>query len=95
MTMTELAQKINRDKSTTTVLVRKLCRSGFVTRKQSPTDKRIVFISLSPTGREYTKSTAMISKQLNNTCYTGFSDKEKEDVYNLLTKIADNFSNAL
>lgn len=95
LTMTELAQKINRDKSTTTVLVRKLCKAGFVEREQSTTDNRVVYISLTSTGREYNKSTAMISKELTKTCYNGFSEKEKEAVYELLNRIADNFSNAL
>ena len=95
LTMTELAQKINRDKSTTTVLVRKLINVGYVEREQSTADNRVVYIRLSPAGRAHTRATQQISGLLNNTCYTGFSEKEKEDVYNLLLRIAENFNNAI
>ena len=42
MTMGELAERINRDKSTTTVLVRKLEAEGFLTGSPDPSDKRII-----------------------------------------------------
>ena len=40
MPMGELAEKINRDKSTTTVLVRKLEAEGYITGEADPADKR-------------------------------------------------------
>ena len=40
MTMGELSEKINRDKSTTTVLVRKLEKDGFISGAPDPADKR-------------------------------------------------------
>lgn len=92
LTMTELAKKINRDKSTTTVLVRKLSNAGFVERDKSTIDNRVVYIRLSQQGREYTNATAQISKELNETCYTGFSEKDKEAIFTLLLRIAENFS---
>ena len=47
MTMGDLAEKINRDKSTTTVLVRKLESEGFTTGEPDPSDKRsrIIFLT--------------------------------------------------
>ena len=55
MKMNELSEKINRDKSTTTVLVQKLINEGFVEVKTSEKDKRSKLISLSEKGRDYNK----------------------------------------
>ena len=51
MTMGDLAEKINRDKSTTTVLVRKLEKDGFITRTQYNTIPPTVEYSLAERGR--------------------------------------------
>jgi DNA-binding MarR family transcriptional regulator len=89
--MSLLAQRINRDKSTTTVLVKKLESSGYVTRESSQEDKRVTYVKLSDKGHQYTDATAAISQQLVATCYEGFSEEEKRTVYILLSRIADNF----
>jgi DNA-binding MarR family transcriptional regulator len=94
LTMTELAKRINRDKSTTTVLVRKLESAGFIERERSSEDNRVIHIRLSPQGRVYTEATGKISKQLNETCYTGFSEEEKATIFSLLLKISENFTNS-
>lgn len=89
--MGELARQVNRDKSTVTVLVRKLEQNGFVLRETSADDNRVTYISLSRKGREYTDLTASISRELIATCYQGFSEQEKQQVFSLLRRIALNF----
>ena len=91
MRMNELSEKINRDKSTTTVLVQKLINKGLVEVKSSETDKRSKLISLSEKGREYNKLTAEISSELIKTFYQGFSREEKETFFELLCRIEQNF----
>ena len=91
MRMNELSEKINRDKSTTTVLVQKLINKGLVEVKSSETDKRSKLISLSEKGREYNKLTAEISSELIKTFYQGFSREEKETFFALLCRIEQNF----
>ena len=54
ITMKELAQKINRDKSTTTVLVRKLEAAGLVKITVDPGDKRNKLLCLTTKGSKYT-----------------------------------------
>mgnify|MGYP003429982624 FL=1 len=90
--MTELAKKVNRDKSTVTVLIRKLENYGFVERVSDQKDNRIVFISLSEKGKAYTQKMLEISKDLLSTCYNGFSDEEKEATLELLKRIYNNFA---
>ncbi|MBQ4237590.1 MAG: MarR family transcriptional regulator, partial [Treponema sp.] len=73
----EIAQKINRDKSTATVLIRRLIDEGLVEETSSPDDNRIKLISLTDKGKKLNDTTSGISKSLLEVCYRGFSDEEK------------------
>lgn len=91
ITMKELAAKINRDKSTTTVLVRKLEQAGLVNVQCSTIDKRNKILTLTQKGREYNQMTSSLSKELLNTFYKGFSQEEKEEFCDFLERIKGNF----
>ncbi len=91
MTMGELAEKINRDKSTTTVLVRKLEVEGFICGESAPGDKRSRIIFLSEKGKQFNKTAKKLSSELLETFYKGFSDEEKEAFFQTLLKIKNNF----
>lgn len=90
MSMKELASRINRDKSTTTVLVRKLEGANLVKIERSVTDRRQKFIALTENGREWTDLTLRLSQDLLGECYKGFSDEEKTTLLNLLLRIKNN-----
>ena len=89
--MGELSQKINRDKSTTTVLVRKLIALGLVQEEADPKDKRNKFISLTKKGKEYNQMTDELSSELQKTFYKGFTSEEKEQFCAFLNRIEENF----
>ena len=91
MPMGELASNINRDKSTTTVLVRKLEKEGLVQSEPDATDKRSRLISLTPEGAKYTQATSGISAELISTFYRGFSEEEKAEFAGYLERIKKNF----
>ncbi len=91
LTMTEVAQKIDKDKSTTTVLIEKLVKLGYVHREKSKIDSRVSFISLSEKGKSYSNQMEQISKILSEKFYAGFSEDEKKTVFSLLEKIQSNF----
>ena len=91
MTMGELAERINRDKSTTTVLVRKLEAEGFLTGTPDPSDKRSRVIYLTEKGKQFNNTAMELSKDLLSTFYKGFDEKEKHLFYESLLKIRDNF----
>ena len=93
MNMGELAERINRDKSTTTVLVRKLEAEGFLTGTPDPSDKRSRIIFLTPKGKQFNKTAKALSEELLSTFYKGFSEQEKEDFFHSLLKIQENFKN--
>lgn len=90
MTMGELAIKINRDKSTTTVLVRKLEKDGLISTYPDINDKRSRIIHLTEKGKQFNQVTSDISKNLLNTFYKNFSEEEKEQFVNFLSKIEKN-----
>ena len=80
--MKELAAKINRDKSTTTVLVRKLAQEGLVSAVPSPEDRRNKILTLTPKGAEYNSLMQKLSKELLAKFYKGFSEEEINDFVN-------------
>ncbi len=89
--MNELAQKINRDKSTTTVLVRKLEKDGLLCMQYDENDRRNKFVMLTEKGREYNKNTQEISNLLLQKFYSDFTEDEKELFVNFLERIENNF----
>ena len=91
LTMQEIAKKINRDKSTTTVLIKKLENLGLVKTSQSPSDSRVKCVSLSPLGVEYNRHTQEISQSLKTRFFSGLSQADAETLDTLLDKIKNNF----
>ena len=91
MNMGDLAQKINRDKSTTTVLVRKLEKEGLVKCENGENDKRSRIVSLTEKGKQFNQTTQEISKELLETFYKDFSDEEKNVFFEMLLRIKKNF----
>ena len=90
MTMGQIAEKINRDKSTTTVLIKKLLEKGLVKTENCPEDSRKKLISLTEDGKKYNALTGGISRQLLEACYKNFSGEEKETLLKLLVKMSRN-----
>ena len=69
VTMQELSEKIHRDPSTITALVKKLVLGGYVQTQKSITDKRRTEVSLTPKGKRLrstfeTISTTLVSTQM-------------------------------
>lgn len=69
VTMQELSEKIHRDPSTITALVKKLVLGGYVQTQKSVTDKRRTEVSLTPKGKSLrsafeTISTTLVSTQM-------------------------------
>lgn len=92
MNLGELALKINRDKSTTTSLVKKLENEGFIEVKKDESDARKKIIRLTANGKSYNEKTTALSAHLLSTCYKGFSLDEKKQLVELLNKLSKNLS---
>ena len=91
----ELAEKINRDKSTATVLVRKLEKEGFIFMEKDSSDSRKKIIRLSEKGMKFNSATENLSRQLISSAFSSFSDNEKEELLSLLYRIYENLYDAV
>lgn len=91
LTMREISEKINRDKSTTTQLIKKLESLGYVRTSSSPEDSRIKLVKLTPQGIKYNDTTSAISDRLKDRFFTGLSDSEISKLEATLDKISENF----
>ncbi|MBE6071874.1 MAG: winged helix-turn-helix transcriptional regulator [Clostridium butyricum] len=91
LTMKEISERIERDKSTVTALVNKLIKQGYVEKTKDIDDNRVAFVSLTEKGKALKPMFDTISKDLISTVYEGISEKEKEEVLRTLLKIKNNF----
>jgi MarR family transcriptional regulator, organic hydroperoxide resistance regulator len=91
LTMGDIAQKIDRDKSTVTSLVKKLGELGYVKTSTSLSDSRVTMVRLTPRGLALEGDFNEISTLLQNRIYEGFTDLEKEILVRLLMRIKGNF----
>lgn len=92
LTLTEIANSINRDRSTVTTLVDKLTKLGYVASRKNPEDRRSSLVFLTQKGKELESGFIEISCKLYEIEYKNISDEEKEVFRSVLTKIHDNFS---
>ncbi|MCI1274379.1 MAG: MarR family winged helix-turn-helix transcriptional regulator [Clostridiaceae bacterium] len=89
-TMNELAQSIHRTKATTTVLVDKLEKFGFLERQKSVNDSRVTFLTLTEKGQNFKPIFEKISKDLIDKLYQGFTNDEIIAANKLLKKMLKN-----
>ncbi len=85
--MKELAEIIDKDKSTITALVNKLMALGYVEKTKDDDDSRISIISLTKKGKALKPSFVEVSKKMCTKAYEGISESDKEKLYALLMKL--------
>lgn len=90
MILSELAQNINREKNTTTVLVRKLEDHGYVECRKSNEDKRRTIVTLTKKGMAIEKAFKSVSEVLIGRTWQGFSENEKEVFISMLARVRSN-----
>ena len=91
LTMKDLAEKIDKDKSTVTVLVDKLIKQGYVEKTRDIEDNRVVFVTLTEKGKDLRPMFDAISQDLLSIVYKDISQNEKDDFIKILKKIKSNF----
>ncbi len=90
-TMKELADIVDRKKSTVTTLVEKLVSLGFAAKNQDLNDSRIFRISLTDKGRGLKDSLIEISGKLINRVYKDMPDEERKQVVKSLKRINEHW----
>ena len=90
--MTELSQLLSIDNSTITGLIDRLEKSGFVSRKVSPTDRRIFNIYLTTQGMKEINRAKTVIRRVNEEIKTGFSEQEIESFKKVLNSFFEKFN---
>lgn len=90
--MTELSQLLSIDNSTITGLIDRLEKSGFVSRKVSPTDRRIFHIYLTTQGMKEINRAKTVIRRVNEEIKTGFSEQEIESFKKVLNSFFEKFN---
>ena len=91
LAMTEIARRIDRDRSTVTTLVAKLVDYGYVRRSPGAEDGRVTRIRLTKKGKDIEAAFQEISETMIERTYRGFSDQERSTLTDLLNRVAENW----
>lgn len=84
MAVTQITKLLLLDTSTLTPLLKRLEKIGYITRKRSTTDERVVMIGLTETGDKLRDEACMIPEQL--VAGLNFTNEELAELYRLLYK---------
>lgn len=90
LTMKDLASNIGRDKSTITVLIRKLESRGVVRKIDNPDDLRSKYIELTEKGIIRSQKFNEISKEINDQIWKNISNQHGDILIDILMKLIDN-----
>ncbi len=95
MTMSELAERIHRDRSTVTTLVHKLVDRGYVAFGDNPEDARSKLVHLTEAGRNLSTVFACISQELAEVTWRGIGDEHRQVCREALKQIIGNFTESV
>jgi len=88
--MKEIAERINRDKSTVTALIKKLMALGYVEKIKAPNDSRVTLVRLTKKGQKLEPDFDKISNILLKRAYKNYSNQEKEAFITALERLLKN-----
>ncbi|MDW8962123.1 MarR family transcriptional regulator [Legionella pneumophila subsp. fraseri] len=93
LTQSELVQLIEVEQPTLVRTLDRMERDGFITRKLSSIDRRVVHIFLTEKARLLQKKLDECSSILNHEILAGFSEDEKTTLQELTHRVLDNLRN--
>ena len=91
LSLTQLSKIIHKKKSSTTELVDKLIRLGYVEKTIDISDQRIKLIQLTPKSLALKGKFAELTQTLMEKTYRGVTQAEQDEVTRILGKILKNF----
>ncbi|MCK5245308.1 MarR family transcriptional regulator, partial [Candidatus Bipolaricaulota bacterium] len=90
----ELAQRTSLGKSTLTSMLDRLEDMGYITRKRSKEDRRIILIQRTAKDRALQDTYERVSDEMSAVCFKGFSASEIQALENTLERVLENRANA-
>jgi DNA-binding MarR family transcriptional regulator len=91
LSLKNLSVRINKKKSSTTELVDKLIRLGYVEKTTSTEDQRVKLVRLTPKSLALKDDFKALSDNVNGRVYKGFSEDEQQQFTYLLSKALKNY----
>src|SRR5690349_17272340 len=88
ISLSELSEKIRAQNSTVTGIIDRMEREALVTRERSKEDRRVVFIRLTPKGRELARAIPVEPMEIFKGALESLSANEVRDLMRILTKLA-------
>jgi DNA-binding MarR family transcriptional regulator len=90
LTQREIVEEIKIKPSTVTLILKRMEKRGLILKKKDEKDRRYSRIYLTDSGRKILCNLKKVFDKLEEECFSGFSDKEKEILRNFFIRIRDN-----
>ncbi|MDK9558236.1 MarR family transcriptional regulator [Marinobacter sp. M216] len=91
LSLKDLSIRINKKKSSTTELVDKLIRLGYVEKTASSDDQRVKLVRLAQESLSHKDDFKELSDNVNGRLYQGFTAEDKRELMRLLNKALANY----
>jgi len=91
LSLKDLSVRIHKKKSSTTELVDKLIRLGYVEKTTSTEDQRMKLVRLTPKSVAHKEDFKVLSKNVNGRVYKGFSKEDQQLFTDLLSRALKNY----
>jgi len=88
LSLSELSEKIRAQNSTVTGIIDRMEREGLVLRERSKEDRRVVYIKLTPKGRELAQEIPVEPMEIFKGALESLSQQEVRDLMRISTKLA-------
>ncbi|SFK83236.1 DNA-binding transcriptional regulator, MarR family [Paenibacillus sp. 1_12] len=88
--ISELGEKTSLAKTTLTSMLDRMAEQGHIQRNHDPKDRRQTLITLTDKAKLLSNSYDVVSDQMNQLFYKGFSDEEMKQLDTMLVKVLHN-----
>ena len=88
LSLSELSDKIRAQNSTVTGIIDRMERESLVSRERSKEDRRVVYIKLTPKGRELAREIPVEPMEVFKSALETLSQQEMKDLLRIMTKVA-------
>ncbi len=88
LSLSGLSERIRAQNSTVTGIIDRMEREGLVVRERSQEDRRVVFIRLTPKGRELAKDIPVEPMEIFRSALESLSAEEMRTLLRIMTKLA-------
>ena len=87
LTISEISEQTSLAKNTVSVVVDGMVRKGIVERETNPSNRRQTIISLTDYAQSMREQYEVVSRQMNQLFYQGFSEQEQKEFESFLARI--------